>query len=242
MGLYDRSAAAYVLMEKSLGKDFALEARFLAGLIARLRPSASSLLDVGCGNAEHLAHLAGSFGVVEGIELSAGMVEEARRAYPTIPVHQGDMRTFALDRRFDAVVCLSGSIGYMKTLDDLELAIANMAGHLAPGGLLVMESWYSPEHWNPGRLATHITSENGLGVGRMVASTANADGTLGVLHMAYVVLAHGAVEHITEEHEMGLFTDDQYQQAFEAAGLTQHQEEGLPGRGFRLLVGTANHT
>lgn len=237
MGLYDRSAAAYVAIEKALGKDFEAEAAFLADLIGRLLPAARSLLDVGCGNAEHLALLAEDFDVVEGVELSTGMVEAAEREHPEVRVHQGDMRSFHLDTRFDAVLCLSGTIGYMTTVEDLRLAVQNIASHLRPGGLFVVESWFSPEEWNSGRLATHITSEPGIGVGRMVASTSSRGGTLGHLHMAYVVMTNGAVEHITEEHAMGLFTDEEYLAAFTDAGLIVHDEKGLPGRGFRLRVG-----
>lgn len=237
MGLYDRSAAAYVLMEKSLGKDFAAEAAFLSRLVKQAAPEATSVLDVGCGNGEHLAHLTDDFEVTVGVELSDGMVEEAHRLFPAITVEQGDMRSFRLGRRFDAVVCLSGSIGYMTTVPDLHAALATMAEHLAPGGVLLMESWFSPEEWNAGRLATHITSGDGMGVGRMVATTSSRDGTLGHLHMAYVVMANGAVEHITEEHQMGLFTDDEYAEAFAAAGLEHSVEPNLPGRGFKLRVG-----
>ena len=78
-----------------------------------------------------------------------------------------------------------------------------------------------------------------MGVGRMVASRSSRDGTLGHLHMAYLVMAHGEIEHITEEHQMGLFTEEEYQAAFQSAGLEHRVEENLPGRGFRLRVGLA---
>jgi hypothetical protein len=43
------------------------------------------------------------------------------------------------------------------------------------------------------------------------------------------------VSHFVEHHEMGLFTDDEYQKAFRNAGLTViHDPEGLTGRGLYI--------
>jgi hypothetical protein len=45
------------------------------------------------------------------------------------------------------------------------------------------------------------------------------------------------VEHFTEEHQLGLFSDGEHRAAFAAAGMTvAYDEKGLMGRG--LYVGT----
>ena len=62
------------------------------------------------------------------------------------------MRSFDLGRRFDAVTCLFSSIGYLLTPEDLEQGIARMAAHVAPGGVLVVEPWFTPDAWRPGSL------------------------------------------------------------------------------------------
>lgn len=51
------------------------------------------------------------------------------------------MRILTLDRRFDAITCLFGSIGYMGSTAELNAAVAAMAAHLQPGGVLIVDGW-----------------------------------------------------------------------------------------------------
>ena len=51
----------------------------------------------------------------------------------------------------------------------------------------------------------------------------------------YLVRDPDGVEHFTESHTMGMFTDEDYRAAFEAAGLeVELDEKGSMGRGLYL--------
>ena len=132
MAGYERAARAYHVVHAARGKDYADEAGQIEAIVRQFVPDARSLLDVACGGAVHLSHLAGSFETVAGVELSPAMIEEAHRLDPELEVHQGDMRSFRFGRLFDAVVCLFSSVAYMTTPTDLHRAVATMAGHLLP--------------------------------------------------------------------------------------------------------------
>jgi SAM-dependent methyltransferase len=199
------------------------------------RSSGKALLDVACGTGTHLAHLRDVF-AVEGLDLDPKMLEIARARHPDVAFHQGDMIDFDLGRRFDIVVCLFSSIGYVKTARRLRQAIANMARHVLPGGVLVVEPYFSPAAWTQARLpGVNFVEQADLKVVRMMVS--RVEGTVAKFEFHYLVGMPGGVEYFTERHELGLFTDDQHRVAFAAAGLDViHDAKGLMGRG--LYIGT----
>ena len=145
------------------------------------------------------------------------------------------MRGFDLGRRFDAVACLFSSIGYARTMDGLREAVAAMARHLEPGGVLVVEPWIDPDDWVENRVHMVTVDEPELKIAR--TNTTSRDGDLAVMEMHYLVGRPEGVEHFVERHELTLFSGQQYLDAFRAAGLdAEHDPEGLIGRGLYLGV------
>jgi SAM-dependent methyltransferase len=192
---------------------------------------------VACGTGGHIPHLSGAFRV-EGLDLDPEMVAIARAKHPGVPIHLGDMVDFDLGQRFDAVVSLFSSIGYARTPERLALAVRNMARHVVrPGGVLVVEPYFTPQAWKPRTRApgANVVDDPGTTIVRMVDSVREADVVRSTFH--YLVGTAGGVEHFTEVHEMGLFSEDQHRAAFAAAGMAVAlDEEGPMGRG--LYVGT----
>lgn len=230
-----RAAAAYDLIHAARGKDYRAEATQLLTKIRRRRPGACSLLDVACGTGLHLAGFLELGLDVAGVERSPAMVELARSRLPDVPLHRGDMRTFELDREFDAVVCLFSAIGYMTTVEELHQAIAQMGRHLPDSGVLAIEPWFSPNDWAPDSLHADCAKDHEFAVARV--SRSGRDGNVSTIEMSYVIATADEIGTFAESHRMGLFTPAEYRGAFAAAGLTfEHDIEGLIGRG--LFIGT----
>ena len=231
--LYEHSVPAYELLHAARGKDYGREAAAVAERIRRRRPEARTLLDVACGSGLHLSAFAESGWDVEGTDLSEAMLAAARARLPGVPLHRADMRTFRLDRRFDAVVCLFSAIGYMTTLDDLGAAVANMGDHLVPGGVLVVEPWFEPSDWHDGSVFSEAAKAGDLAVARVSRSWREGDES--VIEMLYALSTPDRAWSFAEMHRMGLFTVDQQVEVYRAAGLTvEHEAPGITGRG--LLV------
>lgn len=206
--LYDRIYSA---------KDYKAEAAAVRGLVELHRPGAASMLEVGCGTGGHLVHFREWF-EVEGVDLSPAMLAIAREKL-AVPLHRQDMRTFALPRRFDVVACLFSSIGYVRSVDELDQAIANLARHLLVGGMLVVEPWFTPEQWRvPGSVRGEmVVDEENLKVARFVVSEVR--GRFAVTPMHHLVAEPTGVTHFVERHELLLATAPEYEHAFVAAGL-----------------------
>lgn len=212
-------------------KDYVAEAEKIHEVIRARSPAAKTLLDVACGTGHHLEHLSARY-TVEGVDVESGLLEIARARLPAAPLHLGDMRTFNLGRQFDVVTCLFSSIGYMETPEDLVHALVNMAGHVAPRGLLLVEPWLSPDRFDPNHLPRPLVTEGeGFNVVRM--NDSRVEGRLSIMRFHYLVGQPGKIDHFVEEHALALYMEDEYRAAFTEAGLSAELDaEGLMGRGL----------
>ena len=189
-----------------------------------------TLLDMACGTGNHLVRLREGF-LVEGLERDPEMAALARGKELTI--HEGDMESFDLGRRFDVVTCLFSSVAYMETPARLARALGRMAAHLEPDGILVVEPFFGPEVWRDGYVNADFVDDEELKIARM--SVSRTDGPVAVMEMHHMVATPEGVESFTTHHRLGLFTDWEYQDAFAAAGLAvEHDPEGLMGRGLYI--------
>jgi len=215
--------------------DYAGGAARVHEIIQAAKPGASTLLDVGCGPARHLAELKRWY-AVEGLDLSPNMLDQARARLPEVPFHLGDMRDFDLSRHFDAIVCLSSAIACNTKLADLRAAIARMARHLNEGGVLIVEPWDDPEV-SPPTSEPYLTSheEPGRKVVMLEITTLQDDSWLQESH--YLIATPDRIDHFFESHQVGAFTYAQQIQAFTDAGLqVSHDPVGLLDRGLYIGI------
>lgn len=217
-------------------KDYEYEAETLKGFIARFKQTdGNELLDVACGTGLHLPFLADDFEIT-GVDLSQGQVDEAKKRLPELKFVQGDMREFDIQHKFDTVTCLFSSIGYVYPHPELEKAIGNMAKHLKPGGVLLIEPWLTKETYEPNK-PPHVLigekSEKSLKVTRTTSHGVDGDQTVMTMH--HLVERPEGTEEFTEEHRLALYSRDDFQKAFEAAGLPMdYDEHGISGRGLYI--------
>ena len=219
--MYAESAGVYDALCRH--KDYRAASQALRELLQRVLPSASSLLDVGCGTGQHLSHLRDSF-EVEGVDASEAMLEIARRRCPDIPLHLGSFLDFRLSRSFDIVTCLFGSIAYAVHPIHLQQAVLCMSAHLNPGGVLVVEPWVDPERFVEGKLVFDRVDEPDLKVARVYVT--RRTGNTCVLKSEYVVATPQGARHFSEQQELGLFSDEEYRKSFADAGLTVVEASG----------------
>ncbi len=114
-------AHAPIYDENVFTKSTLKEVDFLTEELA-LKPGAA-ILDVGCGTGRHAVELAKRGYKVTGIDLSAAMLEEARKKAKVAGVKasfiRADATDFTLPAKFDAAICLcEGSFGLLGHWDD----------------------------------------------------------------------------------------------------------------------------
>jgi SAM-dependent methyltransferase len=233
--MFSKSARYYDKIYAAVEKDYAAEVEKLHDFIQKYKQSrGTSLLDVACGTGLH-TDLLGKYYQVQGLDLDRQMLAVAGKQHPGIRFHHGDMVDFELGNSFDVIVCLFSSIGYVRTKSRLQKALKNMADHLVPGGVLLVEPWFTPEQWHPGRASMTQVNEQDLKIVRM--SYSRQRGKISFIDFEYLVGTPKGIEHYSEVHELGLFTHQEYMHACKATALNiAHDPEGLDGRGLYIGV------
>lgn len=213
-------------------KDYRAESARVATLVRALNPGARTVLDVGCGTGEHVRQLATTHAFeADGLDLDPGLLRIARAKHPAGHFFESDMSEFSLGRRYDVILCLFSSLGYLVTLERLGMALHCFARHLASGGVVLVEPWFAPGVLEAGRVGSHSSTVNGVTVER-TSRTEVAD-RVSRLHFTYSISGPTGTQQVQEVHELGLFTHEEPGAAFAASGLVAGFDRvGLSGRGL----------
>lgn len=212
--------------------DYGTFSEYLVRSIRSRVPEARSLLEVACGSGRYLEILSRQFDV-EGLDLSDEMLGKARGRLPHIPLHHGDMAGFSLPQRYDVVCCLFRSIAYAKTPENLSAAVHSMANHLKPGGLVVIEPFFTPDSYWVDKVVLNEYKSEMLKISWMYV-TEKLDCV--ARHRFNVMVGTPAgVNHFVETHELGLFSRDDFEREFARAGLSlEFDPVGPSGVGLYL--------
>ena len=216
-------------------KDYQKEAEKIETLIQQHKKSAGNhLLDVACGTGNHIAYLKQQYNA-EAVDSSPEMLRIARKKHPEVVFHRGDMTSFKLNNRFDIITCLFSAIGHVKTKARMRKAVQNMASHLQPGGLMILEPWITPANFRKGLIGSDFVDKPNLKIARINIS--KVQGPVSALEFHYLIGTPGKVQHVIDRVSLGLWTHEEHLEAFRDAGLeVSFDSEGLMGRGLYLGV------
>ncbi len=177
------------------------------------------VLELGSGGGHNAFHLKADFAMTL-VDLSGEMLDVSRRLNPECEHHRGDMRSFRLDRKFDAVL-IHDAIDYMTTEADLELAIETAFWHCRPGGIAVFVPHETRESFKSTSDHGGNDGADGRGV-RYLEWSWDPDPTDTWTLTEYAFLLRGVDGSVTvvhESHRLGLFGCDVWLGLTNSAGF-----------------------
>lgn len=214
--LYNELAEWWPLM--STPEDYAEEASVYAGFLkgASSRPL-RTVLELGSGGGNNASHMKQHFALTL-VEPSDGMLAVSRRLNPECEHHQGDMRTFRIDRTFDAVF-VHDAVCYMTTIDELRQAITTAYMHLRPGGAALFCPDFTRETFVPE--SDHGGHDGPNRAMRYVEWSWDPDPDDTTFNVDYAfVLREGTDTRVVHDrHVEGLFTRQQWLDTLRDAGF-----------------------
>ncbi|MBY9011633.1 MAG: class I SAM-dependent methyltransferase [Candidatus Lokiarchaeota archaeon] len=208
-------------------KDYKTEVTAIKELIEKNKKSdGNNLLDVGCGTGMHVKYFKDDYSCT-GIDINNEMVEVAKSKVSDVSFEQGDMIDFSLKSRFDVILCLFSSIGYVKTYSNLEKTIINFSNHLKKGGVLIIEPWFTKSVFWGG--VPEMTTYDGDDVKIARLNTTKVEGDLSIMEMHYLIAEKNEdIKHFVDIHELGLFEHDKTLDFMEQANFkADYLKDGL---------------
>jgi SAM-dependent methyltransferase len=112
-------------------------ARVLA-YIGKYRPSATSLLELGCGTGALLEGLARELEVT-GVDRSPEMLAVAAARLPSAPLVRADMTAVSLGARYDVVICMFDTLNHVPSFPGWKALFDRVDAHLADNGLFIFD-------------------------------------------------------------------------------------------------------
>ncbi|MCK9604184.1 MAG: class I SAM-dependent methyltransferase [Candidatus Omnitrophica bacterium] len=129
-------------------KDYDSECAFLRRIFKKYsRRPVNDVLDVACGTGNHILPLAKCGFSISAQDISCYMLKIAKykagKAKLNIKFSSGSrpMQDFRHDKKFDAVIAMFASVGYVTNHQDLKRAFVNIRNCLREGGVFTFDFW-----------------------------------------------------------------------------------------------------
>jgi len=180
------------------------------------RSGGNQLLDLACGTGGHIPYWRNRYSVT-GLDLSPAMLKHAIQKFPDVEFHLDDMVNFNLGHSFDVLVCLYGSIGIVRTVDNLNKALANFAASIKLGGILCLTPWSTQEEFEP-KIVIDAVKLPSVRICRMENVKRKAPGLIEV-DFHHLIGRNGIVTYHIQSFEIGLFSRQQYLDAIASVNL-----------------------
>ena len=193
-------------------KDYQKEAETVKSIIRQLEEKQSkTLLDVGCGTGEHLKYLSLDFQCT-GIDTNRNMIKTAKNKVPNAKFKAANMINFRLKERFDVIICLFSSIGYVQNFNNLAKTLENFYKHMDDKGLAMVEPWVFKKDFKKGIYLDTYEDEN---VKLVRMATSEIERSRWLIFMHYLIGEKGEIGYVREVHEMLALDYQDYVKAFE---------------------------
>lgn len=203
-------------------REYASEAARVKELLTRhgVRPQAD-LLILACGTGGHIPYFKDDYNVC-GLDLSEDMLDLAKKKFPDIRFYSGNLVDFSLKTDFDAMICLYGSIGFVKTVDNLRASMKRMAAHLRPDGLALITPWSTVEDFQ-NIIVVDAVDQPDLKIARMEQVCLKEPKIVEVT-FHHLLAKNNDVTYHKQSMEIGLFSREEYMTAMTDAGLAVVEE------------------
>lgn len=208
-------------------KDYEVEVEYIVNILMNQNISSGSILDLGCGTGAHAEFFAKKGFNVHGVDISEEMIEIAsKKDYgqfsDSLNFELGDVKTFQIDKKFDAVLSLFHVISYQTTNEDLLSTFLTASKHLNSEGIFIFDFWYGPAViLDKPVVRVKRFNEDGLNILRIAEPEIHFNSN--VVDVNYTIMvskdSEDKTEVLSEKHSMRYFFLPEMISALKLAGM-----------------------
>lgn len=194
-----------------------------------------TVLELGCGTGRYLAEFAARGFLPSGIDISAKMLQIARRRLPNAILIEGDFTEPSVLKRSGScrlVIALSVVLMYVPDIATIEEMFRSVYERLKPGGLFVFDLW----KWYPttGGSCWREYNAPGTGVTAMRAMEWVPMGTM-LKSQDCFIFEDGDTTHVVfDKHQLTLFDVDKLTEVLSECGFMVEIRNGFGNERFKF--------
>lgn len=224
---YEKNYAKhYDLFNKE--KDYEFEARFLKDIMIRFDKNTDGLkiLNLGCGTGMHDRKLVDLGFKITGMDQSAEMIEIAKQKVPEANYIVGDMGDFDLNEKFDVIICMFSSLGYLTEQNKVNSFFESISRHLVEEGLLILDVWNGLGVVKDPPIIREMVVENGdLKIVRTSYPNLDVQNFVNNVRFEIKVYDKGElIDEYEEHHKVRFFLPLEIKQCMEDVGINMLHE------------------
>ncbi|MBS3080161.1 hypothetical protein J4221_01710 [Candidatus Pacearchaeota archaeon] len=146
------------------------------------------------------------------------MLKIAKKKVKGVKFFKGNMVNIKINKKFDVVLCLFSSIGYLRNYKNLKKTIKNFSDHLKDGGVIIIEPWVALENFKTGIPYMLTYDDKKIKIARL--DVIKKKGNLSILELNFLIAEKNKdVVHFVDKHELGLFSIKKTLQIMNENGL-----------------------
>jgi ubiquinone/menaquinone biosynthesis C-methylase UbiE len=111
---------------------------YLKSLVKIHHPKAKTMLSLACGTGALCKKISRKY-QVSGLDLSPGMIEQAKKKLPKAEFFVQDMTNFETGKQYDVVTCLFASLNHVMGFDNWKQMFKQAQQHLKPDGVFIFD-------------------------------------------------------------------------------------------------------
>ena len=217
-------------------KDYKKESERIRKLIKKYNKSKGSrVLEFACGTGIHAKYLSRYFPNYVGFDINEEVLRIARKRASGVLFKKGDMVTAKIDGKFDVVLCLFSSIGYVKTYPRLKKTLKSFYENLNPGGVLIFEPWFTKSDYHVGTPHSLLYNSKDIKIARL--DVFKRKGNVSVFDMHFLVAERGkGTKHFVDRHELGLFEPEKTLRIMRDVGFDARHLKDEKNRGAYIGI------